>query len=102
MKNVCKILGVVVLVLGFFAAIFLAKTFGIDLDGNRSFLLTLLFFMVGMLPTTAFSIIFLALNEILTTLETINYNVYSSKVELDSVADDLELLKTASGIPTEN
>lgn len=43
MKSVCKVLGVVVFVLGFFAAIFLAKTFGINLDGNRSFLLTLLF-----------------------------------------------------------
>ena len=44
------------------------------------------------------ALVLISLGQILGAVETINYNVFNTKVELDACADDLELLKKNAGI----
>ncbi|MFQ8879409.1 MAG: hypothetical protein ACLR7N_13475 [Roseburia hominis] len=98
MKTACKFFGYIALVCGIIASIFLAYMFGVDAYGDRSIWLTLAIFIIFIFMYVPAALVLISLGQILGAVETINYNVFNTKVELDACADDLELLKKNAGI----
>lgn len=98
MKTACKFFGYIDLVCGIIASVVFAYVFGVDAYGDRSVLVTFGVFIALIFMYVPSSLVLISLGNILGTVETINYNVFNTKVELDACADDLELLKKNVGI----
>lgn len=78
MKLVCKYLGYCVIVLGILGSIFLAKNFGVTIEESyrgieltRSWPLTIIYFIAGLLSVSICASILLGISEILEYLESV-------------------------------
>lgn len=69
MKNICKTIGIIILILGVIGSIALAAIFGKDTFGDRSWGVTIGYFVAGIVVTGIQSVIYLALSEIFEYLE---------------------------------
>lgn len=81
MKEICKKIAIVVLVLGVIGSFALAAQLGkgyeygfYDIQEERDWFMTIVYFISGVVSTGIFSVIFFALAEILEKLESLEYN----------------------------
>lgn len=103
MKKACRILGIIVLVLGIIGSIALAWDNGVvvtsdffdDIDSKRSISLTIGWFAGGLLSTAVASVILFSISEILERLEGLSWRVSEVEGKLESAerkekeADDI-------------
>ncbi|MBO5166688.1 MAG: hypothetical protein IJ405_01195 [Lachnospiraceae bacterium] len=99
MKDFCYVVGCIVMVLGVIGSIVLAASLGVEvsyshygtLREERNWLLTIVWFGVGVLSTAVVSSILFALSEVLGYLARINNKLTSS--DINSVIDSMKLVE---------
>lgn len=88
MKSICKSLGVLIIVFGVLGSIVMAMVSGITaveyrygVELERSWLLTILYFLLGLFITFTFAVIFFSVSEILERLETMGAGNISDEIQ---------------------
>lgn len=96
MKQICKYLGFITLVLGVIGSIALANKFGVetsfssllsDFEITRNWLTTIIYFLSGLLSTGILSSILFGIAEILERIESIEYSSNNASNHQESFTD---------------